>query len=106
MKIAHDNGVCIVIGGSGALVGSEYEPEGSFAEPLLRLVSRVCDRHLFIVCGAFVCLLLNHVYLRCYTYEKRIHGFGCRPQGSNRHWLFWVSLSGAKPISLLRSAVG
>ena len=37
MKIAHDNGVGIVIGCSGALVGSEDEPEGSFAEPLLRL---------------------------------------------------------------------
>jgi len=88
MKIAHDNGVCIVIGGSGALVGSEYEPEGSFVEPLLRLVPGVCDRHLFIVCGAFVRLLANHVYLCCHTYEKRISDIGYRPQGSNRHWPF------------------
>ncbi len=43
MKIAHDNGVGIVIGCSGALVGSEDEPEGSFAEPLLRLGPVVCD---------------------------------------------------------------
>ena len=90
MKIAHDNGVCIVIGGSGALVGSEYEPEGSFVEPLLRLVPGVCDRHLFIVYGAFIRLLLNHVYLRCHTHEKRIPDFGYRSQGSNRHWLFGV----------------
>ena len=43
MKIAHDNGVGIVIVGSGALVESEDEPEGSFAEPLLKLVPGVCD---------------------------------------------------------------
>ena len=88
MKIAHDNGVGIVIGDSSALVGSEYEPEGFFAEPLLRLGPGVCDRHLFFVCGAFVRLLANHVYLRCHTYEKRIPDFGYRPQGSNRHWPF------------------
>lgn len=88
MKIAHDNGVGIVIGGSGALVGSEYEPEGSFAEPLLRVVPGVCDQCLFLVCGAFVRLLLNHVYLRCHTNEKRIPDFGYRPQGSKRHWPF------------------
>ena len=88
MKIAHDNGVGIVIGDSSALVGSEYEPEGFFAEPLLRLGPGVCDRHLFFVCGAFVRLLLNHVYLRCHTYEKCIFDFGYRPQGSDRHWPF------------------
>ena len=89
MKIAHDNGVGIVIGSrGGAFVGSEYEPEGSFAERLLRLVPGVCDRHLFFVCGVFVRLLLNHVYLRCHTYEKRIPDFGYRPQGSNHHWRF------------------
>ena len=37
MKIAHDNGVGIVIVGSGNLVGSSCESEGSFAELLLRL---------------------------------------------------------------------
>ena len=46
MKIAHDNGVGIVIGGSDDLVGSENKPEGSFAEPLLRLGPGVCDRRL------------------------------------------------------------
>jgi hypothetical protein len=71
-------------------VGSEDEPEDSFAEPLLRLVPGVCDRHLFIVYGAFIRFLANHVYLRCHTYEKRIPDFGYRPQGSNRHWLFGV----------------
>ena len=50
MKIAHDNGVGIVIWGSSTLVGSEDEPEGSFAESLLRLGPRVCDRQLFFVC--------------------------------------------------------
>ena len=76
MKIAHYNGVGIVIEGSGALVGSENEPEGSFAEPLLSLVPRVCDQRLFLVCGTFVRLLANHVYLCCHTYEKRIPHFG------------------------------
>ena len=88
MKIAHDNGVGIVIGGSNAPVGSEDELEGSFAESLLKLVPGVCDRRLLLICGAFVRLLLNHVYLRCHTYEKRIPDFGYRPQGSNRHWPF------------------
>ena len=91
IKIAHDNGVCIVIGGISALVGSEYEPEGSFAELLLRLVPRVCDWDLFLVCGAFVRLLLNHVYLSCHTHEKRIPDFGYRPWESDRHWPFWLS---------------
>ena len=88
MKVAHDNGVGIVIGSSSTLVGSEEEPESSFAEPLLRLGPGVCDRRLFFVCGAFVRLLANHVYLRCHTYEKRIPDFGYRPQGYNRHWPF------------------
>ena len=43
MKIAHDNGVGIVIERSCAPVGSEDEPEDSFAEPLLRLGPGVCD---------------------------------------------------------------
>ena len=88
MKIAHDNGVGIVIVGSGALVESEDEPEGSFAEPLLKLVPGVCDRRLLLICGVFVRLLLNHVYLRCHTYKKRIPDFGYRLQRSNRHWPF------------------
>ena len=88
IKIAHDNGLCIVIVGSGALVGSEDEPEGSFTELLLRLETGVRDRRLVLVCGAFVRLLANHVYLCCHTYEKRIPDFGYRPQGSNRHWSF------------------
>ena len=57
MKIAHDNGVGIVIGRSCAPVGSEDEPEDSFAEPLLRLRPRVCDRRLFFIYCAFVRLL-------------------------------------------------
>ena len=65
MKVAYDKGVDIVIWGS--LLGSEAEPEGSFAEPLLRLVPEVCDQCLFFACGAFVCLLLNYIYLRCHT---------------------------------------
>ncbi len=102
MKIAHDNGVSIVIGGSDTLVGSENEPEGSFAESLLRLGPGVCDRHLFLVCGAFVRLLLNHVYLRCHTHEKRILDFGYKQASL----AFLTSLSETNPISLLRSAVG
>ena len=44
MKMAHDNGVGIVIGDSqDILVGSEDEPEGSFAELLLRLGIGVRD---------------------------------------------------------------
>ena len=37
MKTPYDNGVGIVIGDSGDIVGSRGEPEGSFAKPLLRL---------------------------------------------------------------------
>ena len=43
MKVAHDNGADILIVGSGDLVGSKDEPEDSFAEPLLRLGTRVRD---------------------------------------------------------------
>ena len=43
MKAAHDNGADILIVGSGDLVGSKDEPEDSFAEPLLRLGTRVRD---------------------------------------------------------------
>ena len=57
MKIAHYNGVGIVIRRSCAPVGSEDEPEDSFAEPLLRLGPGVCDRRLFLICCAFVRLL-------------------------------------------------
>jgi len=88
MKVAHDNGVDIVTGGSGNLAGSGEKLEGSFAELLLRLGIGVRDRRLFLVCGAFVRLLLNHVYLCCHAYEKRIPDFGYRRQGSNRHWPF------------------
>jgi len=69
-------------------VGSEDEPEDSFAELLLRLVPGVRDRRFSLVCGALIRLLSNHIYLRCHTYEKRIPDFGYRPQGSNRHWPF------------------
>ena len=57
MKIAHDNGVGIVIGCGSVSVGSEDEPEDSFTEPLLRLGPGVCDRRLFLICCAFVRLL-------------------------------------------------
>ena len=43
MEIVYDNGVGIVIGRSCAPVGSEDEPEDSFAEPLLRLGPEVCN---------------------------------------------------------------
>ena len=43
MKVAHDNGVDIVTGGSGNLAGSGEELEGSFAELLLRLGIGVRD---------------------------------------------------------------
>ena len=64
MKVAHDNGVDIVTGGSGNLAGSGEELEGSFAELLLRLGIGVRDRRLSFACGA-IRLLSNHVYLRC-----------------------------------------
>ena len=88
MKIAHDNGMGIVIGRSCAPVGSEDEPEDSFAKSLLRLGIGVRDRRLSFACGAFFRLLANHVCLRCHAYGKRIPDFGYRRQGSNRHWPF------------------
>jgi hypothetical protein len=88
MKVAHDNGVDIVTGGSGNLAGSGEELEGSFAELLLRLGIGVRDRRLSFACGAFFRLLANYVYLRCHTYENCIPDFGYRRQGSNRHWPF------------------
>lgn len=58
MKIAHDNGVGIIIGSSGVLVGSEEEPEGSFAEPFLRLVSE------FVIDAFFLFAVLSSVCYR------------------------------------------
>ena len=61
MKVAHDNGVDIVIVGSGDLVGSGDEPEGSLAEPLLRLGTGVRDRRLSCGCGVFIRLFESRV---------------------------------------------
>ena len=60
MKIAHDNEVCIVIGGSGDLVGSEDEPEGSFPAPL----SAILIMRYFIIYQivANFCLLLTTLF--------------------------------------------
>jgi len=80
IKVAHDNGVNILIVGSGDLVVSEDDPEDSFAELLLRLSTGIRDQGISFACGVHICLLSNHVYLRCHTYEKRILDFGYRPQ--------------------------
>ena len=61
MKIAHDNEVGIVIGCSSDFVGSKDEPEGSFAEPLLRLGPRVCDRRFF----SFAVLSSTYYQITC-----------------------------------------
>ena len=82
MKIAHDNGVGIVIVGSGNLVGSSCESEGSFAEFLLRLGPE------FVIDAFLLLVVFSNVYLRCHTYEKHVLDFGYRPQESNRHWPF------------------
>ena len=93
MKVPHDNGVGIVIGGSGDLVGSGNEPEGSFAEPLLRLGPEfVID--VFLLLAVFLsdyyritctCAVFQSF---CHTYEKRISDFGYTPQVPDSHWLF------------------
>jgi len=53
MKIAHDNEVCIVIGGSGALVGSEDEPKRLSCRTFVEAWAGVCDRRLFLACRCF-----------------------------------------------------
>ena len=78
MKVAHDNGVDIVTGGSGNLAGSGEKLEGSFAELLLRPGIGVRDQRLSFACGVFFRLLPSLA----------------------------LSLNGTKPISLLQSAVG
>ena len=94
MQIAHDNGVGIVIGGSGALVGSGDELEGSFAEPLLRLgLEFVIDVFLSLAVFSSTCcyrITCSCAVLRffCHTYEKRISDFGYTPQVPDRHWHF------------------
>ena len=106
MKIAHDNGVGIVIRTIGALVGSEDEPEGSFAESLLRLGPEfVTDVFLSLAVFSSVCyrstctcavIPMRSVSLILATDLKDL----------TVSLAFLISLNGTKPISLLQSAVG
>lgn len=88
IKIAHDNGVGIVIVGSGNLVGSSCKSEGSFAELLLRLGQEfVIDAFLLLVVFSSVCYRIMYT---CAAIRMRSVSpiLGYRPQGSNRHWRF------------------
>jgi len=63
MKIAHDNGVGIVIGRGCAPVGSEDDPKDSFAEPLLRLgLEFVIDAFFSFVVLSSACYRITCTY--------------------------------------------
>ena len=90
MKVPHDNGVGIVIGDNGDLVGSRGEPEGSFAELLLRLgLEFVIDAFLSLAVLSSTCYRITYtcavLQSFCHTYEKRISDFGYRLQVPDRH---------------------
>ena len=91
-------------------MGNENKPEGSFAEPLLRLdmefvINAFLSLAVLSACYRITCTCAVLQSL-CQAYEKRISDFGYRSQGFYPSLAFLTSLSGTKSISLLRSTVG
>lgn len=62
LRAARDNRLGFVMGGGG-FVGGGGEPERSFAEPLLRLGTRLFGARASLACGALIRLILNPAYV-------------------------------------------